>query len=46
MFMRPVYAAAKAVAPEGKRVAYAEGEDERVLRAAQIVLDEGMARRS
>ena len=43
MVMRPVYAAAKAVAPEGKRVAYAEGEDERVLRAAQIVLDDGIA---
>jgi malate dehydrogenase (oxaloacetate-decarboxylating)(NADP+) len=26
-----------------KRVAYAEGEDERVLRAAQIVVDEGLA---
>ncbi len=43
MVMRPVYAAAKAVAPEGKRVAYAEGEDERVLRAAQIAVDDGMA---
>ncbi|MFT4194932.1 NADP-dependent malic enzyme [Ottowia sp.] len=43
MVMRPVYAAAKAVAPGGKRVAYAEGEDERVLRAAQIAVDDGMA---
>ncbi|HEY4080484.1 MAG TPA: NADP-dependent malic enzyme [Burkholderiaceae bacterium] len=41
MFMRPVFAAAKA-AP--KRVIYAEGEDERVLRAVQVVLDEGLAR--
>ena len=37
MFMRPVFAAARA---EPKRVAYAEGEDERVLRAVQIALDE------
>ena len=43
MVMRPVYAAAKAVAPECKRVAYAEGEDERVLRAAQIALDDRVA---
>jgi malate dehydrogenase (oxaloacetate-decarboxylating)(NADP+) len=44
MFMRPVFAAAKAVAPEAKRVAYAEGEDERVLRAAQVAVDEKLAR--
>lgn len=41
-FMRPIFAAAKAAA--AKRVAYAEGEEERVLRAAQIVADEGLAR--
>jgi len=41
MFMRPVFAAAKA-APA--RVIYAEGEDERVLRAVQVALDEGIAR--
>ena len=41
MFMRPVFAAAKA-AP--KRVVYAEGEDERVLRAVQVVVDEGLAK--
>ncbi len=39
--MRPVFAAAKK-AP--KRVVYAEGEDERFLRAAQLVVDEGIAR--
>lgn len=39
--MQPVFAAAKR-AP--KRVIYAEGEDERVLRAAQVVIDEGVAR--
>jgi malate dehydrogenase (oxaloacetate-decarboxylating)(NADP+) len=39
--MEPVFAAAKK-AP--KRVVYAEGEEERVLRAAQIVVDEGIAK--
>ncbi len=43
MVMRPVYAAAKAAPAESKRVAYAEGEDERVLRAAQIALDDRVA---
>ena len=41
MFMRPVFAAAKA---RPARVVYAEGEDERVLRAVQVVLDEGLAK--
>ena len=41
MFMRPVFATAKA---NLKRVAYAEGEDERVLRAAQTAIDDGLAR--
>jgi malate dehydrogenase (oxaloacetate-decarboxylating)(NADP+) len=40
--MKPIYAAAKA--STRKRVAYAEGEEERVLRACQIVVDEGLAR--
>ncbi len=40
--MKPIYAAAKA--GNRKRVAYAEGEEERVLRACQIVVDEGLAR--
>jgi malate dehydrogenase (oxaloacetate-decarboxylating)(NADP+) len=43
MIMRPVFSAAKAVAKDAKRVAYAEGEDERVLRAAQVAVDEGLA---
>ena len=38
--MKPVFAAAKA-AP--RRVIYAEGEDERVLRAVQVVVDEHLA---
>ncbi|MFM7533653.1 MAG: NADP-dependent malic enzyme [Rubrivivax sp.] len=47
MLMRPVFTAAKAFharSEGGARVVYAEGEDERVLRAIQVVLDEGMAR--
>ena len=40
LFMRPLFLGAKA-AP--KRIAYAEGEEERVLRAAQIAVDEGIA---
>ncbi|BDT66956.1 NADP-dependent malic enzyme [Comamonadaceae bacterium OS-1] len=43
MFMRPVFSAAKAVPASAKRVAYAEGEDERVLRAAQLAVDEHLA---
>ena len=39
--MQPLFAAAKR---EPKRVVFAEGEDERVLRAAQVVVDEGLAR--
>ena len=41
LIMKSLFTAAKA-AP--RRVVYAEGEDERVLRAAQIVVDEGLAR--
>ena len=41
LLMKPIFQAAKA-AP--KRIVYAEGEDERVLRAVQIVVDEGLAR--
>jgi malate dehydrogenase (oxaloacetate-decarboxylating)(NADP+) len=39
--MEPVFEAAKR-AP--KRVVYAEGEEERVLRAAQVTVDEGLGR--
>jgi len=41
LIMKPLFAAAKA---NPRRVVYAEGEDERVLRAVQVVLDEGLAR--
>ena len=40
--MKPIFTAAKRGLK--KRVAYSEGEEERVLRAAQIVSDEGLAR--
>ena len=39
--MQPVFAAAAATK---QRIAYAEGEDERVLRAVQVVVDERLAR--
>ena len=39
--MKPIFTAAKKALK--KRVAFAEGEDERVLRAAQIVVDEHLA---
>ncbi|MFN9388715.1 MAG: NADP-dependent malic enzyme [Betaproteobacteria bacterium] len=41
LIMKPVFAAARR-AP--RRVVFAEGEDERVLRAVQVVADEGLAR--
>ena len=41
MLMKPVFASAK---QSPKRIVYAEGEDERVLRAVQVVLDEGLAK--
>ncbi len=41
MIMKPVFSAAKQ-APR-RRIVYAEGEEERVLRAAQVVIDEGLA---
>ncbi len=41
--MQPIYAAARTVAPEHSRIVFAEGEDERVLRAVQIAVDEKLA---
>ncbi len=43
-FMKPIFAAARKAPPEHSRIIYAEGEEERVLRAAQIVVDEGIGR--
>ena len=42
LVMKPVFAAAKSAG--SNRVIYADGEDERVLRAAQVVLEEGLAK--
>nr|WP_194303968.1 NADP-dependent malic enzyme [Chthonobacter albigriseus] len=39
LVMKPIIAAAKG---SGMRVIYADGEDERVLRAAQVVLEDGL----
>ena len=41
LIMRPVFAAAK---KNPSRVVFCEGEDERVLRAVQVVVDEGVAK--
>ena len=41
-FMKPIFDAARSVSR--KRIVYAEGEEERVLRAAQVVIDEKIAR--
>jgi len=43
-FMKPLFQVAKSAPPELKRIVYAEGEDERVLRAVQVVVDEKLAR--
>ena len=43
ILMRPIFNAAKAVPNSLKRVAYADGEDERALRAAQMAIDEKIA---
>ena len=45
-FMRPVFSAAKAFVRNGgrSRIVFTEGEDERVLRAVQVVVDEKLAR--
>ena len=40
LIMKPIFAAARA---NRKRVIYADGEDERVLRAAAVVIEEGIA---
>jgi len=43
-FMKPLFSVAKKAAAELKRIVYAEGEEERVLRAVQVVVDERLAR--
>lgn len=41
--MKPLFSIAKRVPANQKRIVFAEGEDERVLRAVQIVIDEHLA---
>ena len=41
--MQPIFAAARKIAPQHSRIVYAEGEDERVLRAVQIAVDEQLS---
>jgi len=43
-FMKPVFTAARLIPPERSRIIFAEGEEERVLRAAQIMVDDNIAR--
>jgi malate dehydrogenase (oxaloacetate-decarboxylating)(NADP+) len=40
--MKPLFGIAKKVALEQKRIVFCEGEDERVMRAVQIMLDENL----
>ncbi|HSC99502.1 MAG TPA: NADP-dependent malic enzyme [Casimicrobiaceae bacterium] len=41
LLMKPLFTAAK---KDPKRIVFAEGEDERVLRAVQVIVDEGLAK--
>ncbi len=43
LLMRPIFMQAKSVPNGSKRVAYADGEDERALRAAQMAIDDHLA---
>jgi malate dehydrogenase (oxaloacetate-decarboxylating)(NADP+) len=45
-FMKPLFAAAKQIVRDGgkARIVFTEGEDERVLRAVQVIVDEKLAR--
>ncbi|MBA4284081.1 MAG: NADP-dependent malic enzyme [Xanthomonadaceae bacterium] len=43
-FMKPVFATARKASADRGRVVFAEGEEERVLRAVQIIVDEKLAR--
>jgi malate dehydrogenase (oxaloacetate-decarboxylating)(NADP+) len=42
--MKPIFQLARSVEPGKKRIVFAEGEEERVLRALQIVVDEKLAK--
>jgi malate dehydrogenase (oxaloacetate-decarboxylating)(NADP+) len=42
-FMKPIFQVAKQVPSDKKRIVFAEGEEERVLRAVQVLVDEKVA---
>ena len=43
-FMKPIFQIAKKAPAHKKRIVFAEGEEERVLRAVQVVVDEKLAK--
>jgi malate dehydrogenase (oxaloacetate-decarboxylating)(NADP+) len=43
-FMKPIFQIAKKAPAAKKRIVFAEGEEERVLRAVQVVIDEKLAK--
>lgn len=43
-FMRPIFHIAKKAPDAKKRIVFAEAEEERVLRAIQVIVDEGLAK--
>ncbi|ASU38106.1 NADP-dependent malic enzyme [Herbaspirillum sp. meg3] len=43
-FMRPIFQAAKKAPEAKKRIVFAEGEEERILRAVQVIVDECLAK--
>ena len=43
-FMKPAFQIAKQAPDEKKRIVFAEGEEERVLRAVQVIVDEHLAK--
>ncbi|HEY4317434.1 MAG TPA: NADP-dependent malic enzyme [Herbaspirillum sp.] len=43
-FMRPLFQIAKKAPDDRKRIVFAEGEEEKVLRAVQVIIDENLAR--
>lgn len=43
-FMKPIFQVAKKAPSSRKRIVFAEGEEERVLRAVQVVVDEKLAK--
>jgi malate dehydrogenase (oxaloacetate-decarboxylating)(NADP+) len=42
-FMKPIFQSVKSVPADKKRIVFAEGEEERILRAVQVIVDEKIA---